>query len=44
MTTTEIQNEIIEEFSLFDNKNDQYNYIIDLGKSLGGDGGKQKSG
>ncbi|MFT5914788.1 MAG: cysteine desulfuration protein SufE [Flammeovirgaceae bacterium] len=34
MTTTEIQNEIIEEFSLFDNKNDQYNYIIDLGKSL----------
>ena len=34
MTTNEIQKEIVEEFSLFENKNDQYNYIIELGKSL----------
>ena len=29
-----IQNEIIEEFSLFDDWMDKYEYIIDLGKSL----------
>ena len=29
-----IQNEIIEDFSLFDNQEDKYNYIIELGKSL----------
>src|SRR5882757_5017242 len=30
----EIENEIIEEFSLFDNWDDKYEYIIDLGKKL----------
>lgn len=35
MTTNEIQQEIVEEFSLFENKNDKYNYIIELGKGLG---------
>ncbi len=34
MTINEIQDEIIEEFELFDNKNDQYGYIIELGKKL----------
>lgn len=34
MTINEIQNEIIEEFAVFDNKNDVYDYIIDLGKNL----------
>jgi cysteine desulfuration protein SufE len=34
MTINEIQNEIIEEFAVFDNKNDVYDYIIELGKSL----------
>lgn len=34
MTVEEIQNEIIEEFELFDNWNDKYAYIIDLGKKL----------
>ena len=34
MTANEIQQEIVEEFSLFENKNDKYNYIIELGKSL----------
>jgi cysteine desulfuration protein SufE len=29
-----IQNEIIEEFAMFDNKNDTYDYIIELGKNL----------
>lgn len=29
-----IENEIIEEFSLFDNWDDKYEYIIDLGKKL----------
>lgn len=32
--TNEIQDEIIEEFTLFDNKNDTYTYIIELGKKL----------
>lgn len=34
MSILEIENEIIEEFSLFDNKQDQYQYIIELGKAL----------
>jgi len=34
MTINHIQDEIIEEFALFDNKNDQYGYIIELGKKL----------
>ncbi len=34
MTINEIQDEIIEEFSIFENRNDSYNYIIELGKNL----------
>lgn len=34
MTITEIQEEIIDEFSMFDDWMDRYEYIIDLGKSL----------
>jgi cysteine desulfuration protein SufE len=34
MIITEIENEIIEEFELFDNWEDKYQYIIDLGKDL----------
>lgn len=34
MTIQEIQDEIIDEFSLFDNKDDRYGYIIELGKKL----------
>ena len=34
MTITEIQEEIIEEFALFDDWMERYEYIIDLGKSL----------
>ena len=30
----EIESEIVEEFSLFDNWDDKYEYIIDLGKRL----------
>jgi len=30
----DIENEIVEEFSLFDNWDDKYEYIIDLGKKL----------
>ena len=30
----EIENEIVEEFALFDSWNDKYEYIIDLGKKL----------
>jgi cysteine desulfuration protein SufE len=30
----EIENEIVEEFSLFDSWDDRYEYIIDLGKKL----------
>jgi cysteine desulfuration protein SufE len=33
---TEIENEIIQEFELFDNWEDKYQYIIDLGKELKG--------
>ncbi len=34
MTINEIQDEIIDEFSLFENQNDKYSYIIELGKML----------
>lgn len=34
MTIKEIQNEIVDEFSLFDDWMQRYEYIIDLGKSL----------
>src|SRR5674476_1511170 len=34
MTITEKEEEIIDEFTLFDDWMDKYNYIIDLGKSL----------
>lgn len=34
MTPQEIQNEIISEFELFDNWDDKYAYIIELGKQL----------
>ena len=34
MTINETQNEIIEEFELFDDWADKYEYIIDLGKKL----------
>ncbi|MFT5671572.1 MAG: cysteine desulfuration protein SufE [Polaribacter sp.] len=34
MTITEIQEEIIDEFSMFDDWMERYEYIIELGKSL----------
>ena len=34
MTIQEIQNEIIEEFSMFDDWEERYQYMIDLGKTL----------
>ena len=34
MTIEAIQNEIIDEFSMFDNWEERYQYMIDLGKSL----------
>lgn len=34
MTIQEIQNEIIEEFSFFDDWEERYEYLIELGKSL----------
>jgi len=33
-TIAEIEQEIIEEFSLFDSWDEKYEYIIDLGKKL----------
>jgi cysteine desulfuration protein SufE len=33
-TIGDIENEIVEEFSLFDSWDDKYEYIIDLGKKL----------
>jgi cysteine desulfuration protein SufE len=33
-TIEEIENEIVEEFALFDSWDDKYEYIIDLGKKL----------
>jgi cysteine desulfuration protein SufE len=34
MTVNEVQNEIIEEFSLFDDWMDKYSLLIDMGKDL----------
>jgi cysteine desulfuration protein SufE len=34
MKIEEIENEIVEEFSLFDSWDDKYEYLIDLGKKL----------
>ena len=34
MTIQEIQNEIIDEFSMFDDREERYQYMIDLGKTL----------
>ncbi len=34
MTTQEVQNEIIEEFSMFEEWMDKYEYIIELGNNL----------
>lgn len=43
MTINESQNEIIEEFELFDDWADKYEYIIDLGKKLKGFPEEQKT-
>jgi len=34
MTIEDIQNEIVEEFSVFDDWMDKYNYLIELGRDL----------
>jgi len=34
MTIKEIQNEIVDEFSMFDDWMQRYEYIIELGKAL----------
>lgn len=34
MTIEEVQNEIIEEFAMFDDWEERYQYMIDLGKTL----------
>ena len=34
MSIQEIQNEIIDEFAMFDDWEERYQYMIDLGKSL----------
>ena len=34
MTINEIQSELVDEFSMFDDWMDRYQYLIDLGKSL----------
>jgi cysteine desulfuration protein SufE len=34
MTIEEVQNEIIDEFSMFDDWEERYQYMIDLGKTL----------
>lgn len=34
MTIKEIQDEIVEEFSMFDDWEDRFQYVIDLGKTL----------
>lgn len=43
MTINETQDEIIEEFELFDDWADKYEYIIDLGKKLEGMPEEQKT-
>jgi cysteine desulfuration protein SufE len=35
MTLNEVQNQIVEEFSIFDDWMDKYEYIIELGNDLG---------
>jgi len=34
MTVNELQDQVIDEFSVFDDWIDKYNYLIDIGKSL----------
>ncbi|NCP61564.1 MAG: SufE family protein, partial [Flavobacteriales bacterium] len=34
MTIQEIQEEVINEFKIFDNEMEKYNYLIKLGKNL----------
>lgn len=34
MTIKEVQDEIVDEFSMFDDWDERYQYVIDLGKSL----------
>jgi cysteine desulfuration protein SufE len=34
MTIEEVQNDIIDEFSMFDDWEERYQYMIDLGKTL----------
>ena len=43
MTIEEVQREIVEEFSVFDDWMDKYNYLIDLGKGLEGLDSKYKT-
>lgn len=43
MTINEIQNDLIETFSLFDDWEEKYEYIIDLGKKLPGLDDKHKT-
>lgn len=43
MTIKEVQNEIIDEFSMFDDWTERYEYIIELGKSLPMIGEKYKT-
>lgn len=43
MTINQIQDEIIEEFELFDDWADKYEYIIDIGKKLKGLSETQKT-
>jgi len=43
MTINETQDEIIDEFALFDDWADKYEYIIDLGKKLKGLPEEQKN-
>lgn len=43
MTINEIQDEIVEDFELFDNWEDRYAYIIELGKKLTGIEDKYKN-
>jgi len=43
MTIQERQNELIEEFALFDDWMEKYEYIIDLGKEVAGLNDDQKS-
>lgn len=43
MTLTEVENSIVEEFSLYDEWLDKYEYIIELGKSLDTFGDEKKT-